>query len=128
MVLTPISLKPCEDWGIDLMDKLTLQWKFFIYLLGFCLLLLGILWTFQTVFLSDMYKFVRKLEIEKAIKLVGNYINSPDLQFILNELEMTKEITVRPTQDFAPPVIPVQWLLGDILVDQKQSLKCMNIP
>jgi len=94
------------------MDKLTLQWKLFIYLLGFCLLLLGILWTFQTVFLSDMYKFVRKLEIEKAIKLVGNYINSPDLQFILNELEMTKEITVRPTQDFAPPVIPVPMAPG----------------
>lgn len=102
-----ILLKPCVDWGIGSMDKLKLQWKIFIYLLGFCILLLAILWTFQTVFLSDMYKFIRKVEIEKAISLVGENINSPELEDILFELEMAKEIIVRPTQDFAPPVAPV---------------------
>jgi len=51
-------------------DRIKLQWKIFIFLLGFCVLLLAILWMFQTVFLSDMYKFVRKMEIEKAISLV----------------------------------------------------------
>ncbi|HHY43161.1 MAG TPA: HAMP domain-containing histidine kinase [Thermoanaerobacterales bacterium] len=88
------------------MDKLKLQWKIFIFLLGFCVLLLAILWTFQTVLLSDMYKFVRKVEIEKAISLVGKNINSPELESILFELKMAKEITVKPTQDFAPPVPP----------------------
>ena len=101
-----ILLKPCVDWGIGLMDKLKLQWKIFIFLLGFCVLLLAILWTFQTVLLSDMYKFVRKVEIEKAISLVGKNINSPELESILFELKMAKEITVKPTQDFAPPVPP----------------------
>ncbi|MGI6711135.1 MAG: HAMP domain-containing sensor histidine kinase [Bacillota bacterium] len=89
------------------MDKLKLQWKIFIFLLGFCVLLLTILWIFQTVFISDMYKFIRKVEIEKAISLVGKNINSPELEDILFELEMTKEIIVRPTKDFAPPVPPV---------------------
>jgi signal transduction histidine kinase len=101
-----ILLKPCVDWGIGLMDKLKLQWKIFIFLLGFCVLLLAILWTFQTVLLSDMYKFVRKVEIEKAISLVGKNINSPELESILFELKMAKEITVKPTQNFAPPVPP----------------------
>ncbi|NLP12977.1 MAG: hypothetical protein GX383_00500 [Clostridium sp.] len=50
------------------MDKFKLQWKIFGFLLGFCALLLAILWIFQTVFLSDMYKFIRKVEIDK-IKL-----------------------------------------------------------
>jgi signal transduction histidine kinase len=54
-----------------------------------------------------MYKFIRKVEIEKAISLVGKNINSPELEDILFELEMTKEIIVRPTKDFAPPVPPV---------------------
>ncbi len=88
------------------MDKMKLQWKIFIFLLGFCVLMLMILWMFQTVFLGDMYKFVRKLEIDKAISLVGKNINSPDLENILHELQMSKEITVRPTKDFAPPVLP----------------------
>lgn len=101
-----ILLKPCVDWGIGSMDKLKLQWKIFGFLLGFCALLLAILWLFQTVFLSDMYKFIRKVEIEKAITVVEKNINSPKIENILYELELTKEIIVRPTQDFAPPVRP----------------------
>jgi len=88
------------------MDKLKLKWKIFIFLLGFCILLLLILWIFQTVFLSDMYKLIRKLEIDKAVSLVGKNIDSPNLQDILYELETNKEITVRPTKDFAPPPRP----------------------
>ena len=88
------------------MDKLKLQWKIFVFLLGFCLLLILILWMFQTTFLSDMYKFTRKIEIDKAIRLVEEEINNPTLKDILHELELTKEIMVRPTQDFAPPIQP----------------------
>jgi signal transduction histidine kinase len=86
------------------MDKLKLKWNIFGFLLGFCALLLAILWLFQTVFLSDMYKFVRKAEIEKAIALVDENINSRKLDSVLYELEHTREIIVRPTQDFAPPI------------------------
>lgn len=75
-------------------------------MLGFCILLLGILWIFQTVLLSDTYKLVRKMEINKAIAMVGKKIDSPELKNILFELEMTKGITVKPTQDFSPPVPP----------------------
>lgn len=101
-----ISLKPCVDWGIGSMDKLKLQWKIFGFLLGFCALLLAILWIFQTVFLSDMYKFIRKVEMEKAITLVEKNINSSKLENVLYELELNKEIIVRLTQDFAPPIQP----------------------
>ena len=78
------------------MRRFKLQWKIFLFLLSFCVLLLGFLWMFQTVFLSDTYKFVRKLEIARAIALVEKNINSPDLESILLELEAAKAITVRP--------------------------------
>ncbi len=91
------------------MDKLKLQWKIFGFLVGFCALLLIILWLFQTVFLNDMYKFIRKVEIKKAITLVEKNINSPMLENVLSELESTKEIMVRPTQDFAPPIRPAPY-------------------
>ncbi|NCC87008.1 MAG: HAMP domain-containing histidine kinase [Clostridia bacterium] len=86
------------------MNKLKLQWKIFGFLLGFCALLLAILWIFQTFFLSDMYKSIRKNEIEKSIVLVEENINNPMLEDILYELELTKEITVKPTQNFTAPV------------------------
>ncbi len=101
-----ILLKPCVDWGIALMDKLKLQWKVFGYLLGFCALLLSILWIFQIVFLNDMYKFIRKIEIEEAITLVENNINNPELEDVIYELETKKEILVKPTRNFTPPPWP----------------------
>jgi len=86
------------------MDKLKLKWKIFGFLLGFSALLLIILWIFQTVFLSDMYKLIRKAEIKKAIVLVEKNIDSPKLKDVLYELEVSKEIIVRPTMDFSPPI------------------------
>ncbi len=99
-----IRLLLYEDWGIVLMDKLKLKWRIFIFLIGFCALLVTILWLLQTVFLTDMYMYVRKLEIRRAMTLVEENIDSPKLQSILSELENTKEIIVRKTKEFSPPV------------------------
>lgn len=85
------------------MDKLKLKWKIFLSFLGFCGLLLLILWLFQTVFLKDMYRLIRTGEMNKAIALVEENINKSNLQDILFELEQTKEIVVRPTGDKKPP-------------------------
>lgn len=85
------------------MDKLKLQWKIFGYLLGFCALLLGILWLFQTVFLSDMYKYIRKNEIDDAIILVGEKINQTDLEEIIFEIESSKDMMIRRSDQFTPP-------------------------
>ncbi len=85
------------------MDKLKLKWKIFAFILGFCALLLVILWLFQTVFLTDMYKIIRKNEIKKAIALVEENIDSAGLQTVLNNLEAGKEIIVMPAKEFAPP-------------------------
>lgn len=101
-----ILLKPCGDWGIALMDKLKIRWKIFGFLLGFCVLLLAILWIFQVVFLDDMYKFIRKMEIEEAVTQVEHNINSPKIEDVIYELELNKEIIVRPTHNFTPPPWP----------------------
>ncbi|MDY0235418.1 MAG: HAMP domain-containing sensor histidine kinase [Gudongella sp.] len=88
------------------MNKLKLQWKIFGFLLGFCALLLVILWIFQTVFLRDMYKIIRKVEIDRAIMLVEKNIDNPSFEDILYNIELTNEITIRRTQDFIPPIRP----------------------
>lgn len=85
------------------LKKLKLQWKVFAYMLGFCGLLLFILWLFQTVFLNDMYKYIRKKEIKNAMELVEENINSPNLQTILQYLSDNKDILITPTNEFKPP-------------------------
>lgn len=91
------------DWGTVLMGNLKLQWKIFAFLLGFCTLLLVILWLFQTVFLNDMYKYVRTKEIDSAIELVKKNIDNADLNLILEDLEVNKDIIVKLKDEFRPP-------------------------
>lgn len=95
-----------EDWGIVLMDKLKLKWKIFISLLAFCSALLFILWLFQTVFLSDMYKMIRRNELHEAMAIVEKNIDNPDLREILFQLETDKSVMVATTRDFVKPEIP----------------------
>lgn len=82
------------------------MWIIFIFLIGFCTLLLTILWLSQTIFLDKMYKSIRKGEINKAIVLVADNINSPHLEQLLKELAEEQEIIVTPLPDFVPPVKP----------------------
>jgi signal transduction histidine kinase len=84
-------------------NKIKLKWRVFGYLLGFSALLLVVLWLFQTMFLNDMYRITRMWEIEKAVSVVKKNIDSPDLDEILVDLYVEKEIYIKATNEFAPP-------------------------
>ena len=88
------------------MNKLHLKWKIFMFLTGFCALLLVILWLFQTVFLNDMYKLIRKRDLEHVISLVEKEIDSPDLQTVLFRIQDENDVMIVPTRDFIPPQRP----------------------
>lgn len=85
------------------MNKLKLKWKIFAFLLAFCTLLLVILWLSQTVFLTDIYKVVRKMEIRSAVSYVRSNIDKDDLQSILEDLRIHKDIMVMREQEFDEP-------------------------
>ncbi|MCL1789430.1 MAG: HAMP domain-containing histidine kinase [Oscillospiraceae bacterium] len=84
-----------------------LKWKVFAFLLGFCGLLLGLLWLFQTVFLNDMYKLIRRKELEQAIiqvgREIGKDIEDSELDEVLTRIQEEKDITVMLTRDFMFP-------------------------
>lgn len=87
----------------DYDNKIKLKWKVFGYLLGFSALLLVVLWLFQTVFLNEMYRITRMWEIEKAVSIVRKNIDSPDLDDIIFDLYVEKEIYIKATNEFTPP-------------------------
>lgn len=89
------------------MDRLKLKWKIFIALLIFCGFLLTILWLFQTVFLNDMYKMIRRNDLHDAMIHVEENINNPNLEEILFSLDVEKSIMVVPTREFVKPQNPV---------------------
>jgi len=88
------------------MNKLKLKWKIFVFLLGFCSLLLIILWLFQTVFLNDMYKYIRTKELSRVIATVEKEIDNPDLWNVLYNIQIENDVVITPTQDFVAPPRP----------------------
>lgn len=84
-------------------NKIKLKWRVFGYLLGFSALLLVVLWLFQTIFLNDMYRITRMWEIEKAVSVVRKNIDSSDLEEIIVDLYVEKDIYIKATNEFAPP-------------------------
>lgn len=84
------------------MSRFRLRWKIFIFLLGFCTLLLLILWLFETVFLNDMYKQIRKGELQNAIERVTENVNanSDNLNEIIMSIAEEYDIRVSPTKQY----------------------------
>lgn len=124
----PDLLQHLEDWGIVLMGKLKLKWKIFIFLLAFCSVLLLILWLFQTVFLSSMYKMIRLNELHGAMALVEKNIDSPDLGEILVRLERDKSVMVAPAGDFVKPQTPAPDDRGGVRPETITETKEFTLP
>ena len=66
--------------------KLKLKWRVFGFLLGFCLLLLIILWFFQIVFLNDFYRLVRITEIRNHASTIISRLHDENLQDVISAL------------------------------------------
>jgi len=73
--------------------KFKLQWKVFGFLLGFCMLLLIILWLFQIVFLNDFYRLVRITEIRNSASTIILHINDDNLQDVITALSENGDFT-----------------------------------
>ena len=78
-------------------EKISIKWKVFIYLLSFNAILLCLLWFFQTVYLDDFYKRIKKNEIKNAVKNVVSVIDDEDLQSALNTIAARYEICILVT-------------------------------
>jgi signal transduction histidine kinase len=83
-----------------------LMWKIFGFLIGFSAILLSVLWIMETMLLDKMYENIRKNEIKKAIILIEENIDSPDLNQIIMMLQDDSEIIVTPKHSFVPPKRP----------------------
>lgn len=74
--------------------NLTLRWRIFAYLLGFCAILLIVLWVFQTVLLDAFYRAIKVIEIKSNAAVIAENINSDDLQTLLTHMSGHGEVSI----------------------------------
>jgi signal transduction histidine kinase len=78
-------------------NELKLKWKIFVFLLGFCAMLLVVLWLFQIVLLDTFYKKIKVTEIRRNASVIINNIESENLDKIIADISENNNIIVNIT-------------------------------
>ncbi|KNY26487.1 integral membrane sensor signal transduction histidine kinase [Pseudobacteroides cellulosolvens ATCC 35603 = DSM 2933] len=76
------------------LNRLKLKWKIFAYMIGFCAVLLFILWLFQTVFIDWFYRNIKMMEIKHSTKSITDNIDNKNLPDIIYNIANNKDICI----------------------------------
>ncbi len=74
--------------------NISVKWKIFSFLLGFCGLLLIILWLFQTVFLESFYEHIKINDIKSAASTILKNLDNKDLPELVNRISESNDVCV----------------------------------
>mgnify|MGYP000894711251 CR=1 FL=1 len=76
------------------MKNISIKWKVFSYLIGFCGILLVLLWLFQVVFLDDLYKAIKIREIKTSGSALEKNISSESLDELVSRISISNDICI----------------------------------
>jgi len=76
------------------MRNISIKWKIFIYLLGFCTGLLILLWLFQVVFLEGFYKSIKTHELESSASIIKSNINNKNLADLVERISASNDVCI----------------------------------
>ncbi|KNZ41934.1 sensor histidine kinase [Acetobacterium bakii] len=75
-------------------NPLSIKWKLFLFLLGFCTVLLILLWLFQVVFLNNFYKAIKINEIKSVASSIEKNIESDDISTIIENISLDTDVCI----------------------------------
>lgn len=64
----------------------SIRWRFVLAFAGFTIIMLGVLWLLQTVFLSDFYKGIKTAEIKSSSEAVARAVFTEEIDGVLEQL------------------------------------------
>ena len=76
------------------LNRISVKWKNFLFLLGFCAVLLVLLWLSQVVFLDSFYKSIKVNEIKSAASTIEKNINNEDIATIVSTISTNNDICI----------------------------------
>jgi len=76
-------------------DNISIKWKMFLYLIGFCTLLLVLLWVFQVVLLDRFYKHIKVNEVKDSAIAITKNIDNDSLNELLEEIAITNDTCIQ---------------------------------
>lgn len=76
------------------MDKMRIKWKIFLFLIGFCTILLILLWLLEVVFLDRFYSNIKIQSIKSVEKTSEKYIENEDIETVMYKVAENNEVCV----------------------------------
>lgn len=76
------------------LKDVSIKWKIFLYLIGFCALLLVLLWLFQVVFLDSFYKFIKVSEVKKSAASIIRNLDNDDLETLAEQIAYNNDVYI----------------------------------
>ncbi len=104
------------------MNKFRLKWKIFSYLIGFCTLLLIILWLFQTVFLRSFYLGIKVNEVKSNAAIIEKNIDHEDLSDLVETVSENSDMFVEIMTIDAQNIYLSDQKKGDIPYTEKLDM------
>ncbi len=75
-------------------NSISIKWKVFTYLFGFCALLIVVLWLVQTVFLDDFYRAIKSRQISDAANKIEQNIENENLSNVISEVAINSDACI----------------------------------
>ena len=79
---------------MNYLNKLTIKQKIFIYLIGFCSILLLLLWLFQIVFLDSFYKNIKINNLQSNLSKITDSLDQENFSETANEISQENDIYI----------------------------------
>jgi signal transduction histidine kinase len=74
--------------------NISIKWKIYAYLLGFCGLLLVLMWLFQVVFLDSFYKTIKIKEVKDSASSIMKNLESENLEELVKRISVSNNVCV----------------------------------
>lgn len=114
---------------MNMKNKLmSIQWKIFFYLLGFCGFLLLILWLFQVVFLDSFYKNIKINQIKHSAATIVKNIDNQNLQELIDKIASNNDLCIEILSESGDTLYSAD-VLRDCMIhkmDAFEKLKILN--
>ena len=97
-------------------SRFSIRWKTFCIFLIFAIVLLGVLWFFQIVYLNDFYKIIKRRETETVLSQIEELVrNKEDDDDTIEEIAASHNLGIFITDRF-----------GNTLYDADYIPNCRN--
>lgn len=71
-----------------------LKWRIILYMSLFCAVIIFILWLFQVVFLEEVYKSVKRSEIERSAVSICRNIDNDQIETLMSRISQENDICI----------------------------------